>query len=188
MRIKLFKSEFKEFSTYEDKVIAHLISLYDENFDQKFQFSSIPSIVAGSYLLWVCWFFFNASAGKTIVKITPGNIPQATIMNTMISGSTSSLIVFYFLPFFFKDHIGQNNYNPVNICNGLLAGLVSVTASCNNIENYSAFVIGIIGGVVYILSTKLMEKFKIDDPCSASQIHAFCGLWGVLAVGIFDID
>jgi ammonium transporter, Amt family len=76
----------------------------------------------------------------------------------------------------------------VNICNGLLAGLVSVTASCNNIENYSAFVIGLIGGVVYIIATKILEKFKIDDPCCASQMHAFCGMWGCIAVGFFDKD
>lgn len=109
-------------------------------------------------------------------------------MNTILSGSASSLVVFYFLPLFYRNERGMNNYNPVNICNGLLSGLVSVTASCNNIENYSAFAIGIIAGGVYILSTKLMEKFSIDDPCSASQIHGFCGLWGVLAVGIFDRD
>lgn len=92
------------------------------------------------------------------------------------------------MPYFFKGNPVNSSYNPVNICNGLLSGLVSVTASCNNIENYSAFVIGMVGGCVYILSSKLMEKFRIDDPCSASQIHFFCGVWGVIAVGLFDRD
>lgn len=59
-------------------------------------------------------------------------------------------------------------YNPVNICNGLLSGLVSITAGCNNVTNYSSVAIGIIGGFIYIASCYLLVKLKIDDPCSAS--------------------
>jgi Amt family ammonium transporter len=77
-------------------------------------------------------------------------------------------------------------YNPVNICNGLLAGLVSITASCNNVENYSAFVIGLVSGFIYIFACRLFVFLKIDDPCCASQIHGICGAWGVIALGFFD--
>lgn len=72
------------------------------------------------------------------------------------------------------------------MCSGALAGLVSVTASCNDIAHWSALIIGFIGSFVYILSCIFMIKFKIDDPVEASQVHGFCGVWGVLAVGIFD--
>lgn len=60
------------------------------------------------------------------------------------------------------------NYNPVNIVNGLLAGLISITASCNNVENYCAFIIGFIGGLWYILASYICLRFKIDDPLHAS--------------------
>lgn len=72
--------------------------------------------------------------------------------------------------------------------NGLLAGHVAITGSCNNVESYSAVIIGILAGFCYILSCRLLFRFKVDDPLHASQIHAFCGLWGLVAVGIFDND
>ena len=79
-------------------------------------------------------------------------------------------------------------HEPSKIMNAILAGLVAITAPCNHVDHWAASFIGLLGGVVYILSTKLMHKMKIDDPIEASQIHGFCGLWGVLAVGIFDRD
>lgn len=105
-----------------------------------------------------------------------------TIMNSIISGSTNSLIVYFLYPRL----VNKDSNSAINVCNGVLSGLVSITGSCNNVENYSAFVIGVIGGFVFILSCRLMERLKIDDPCSASQIHCFCGFWGALAVGIFE--
>ena len=72
--------------------------------------------------------------------------------------------------------------------NSILAGLVAITAPCNNVTYLSACAIGLVGGLVYILSTKFMNKAKIDDPIQASQVHGFCGFWGVLSVGIFDRD
>jgi Amt family ammonium transporter len=109
-----------------------------------------------------------------------------TIMNTIISGSVSSLVVFYLYPYFMQERDRFSSYNPVNICNGLLAGLVSITASCNNVENYSAFAIGAVGGLIFIFACRVLVLLKIDDPCSASQIHGICGAWGVIALGFFD--
>ena len=69
-----------------------------------------------------------------------------------------------------------------------MSGCVAATASCNNIEMSSAVIIGFVGAIVYKLSVALFERLEIDDPLQVSQIHGFCGLWGVLAVGIFDKD
>ena len=77
---------------------------------------------------------------------------------------------------------------PSKIMNSILAGLVAITAPCNNVTYLSACAIGLVGGLVYILSTYFMNKAKIDDPIQASQVHGFCGFWGCLAVGIFDRD
>ena len=66
--------------------------------------------------------------------------------------------------------------------------MVSVTASCNNINLGSALMIGIIGSVVYLNTKKIVSRFEIDDPLDISQVHGFCGIWSVLAVGVFDRD
>ena len=72
--------------------------------------------------------------------------------------------------------------------NSILAGLVAITASCNNVNAWSAAAIGIVGCMVYMGSSKLMYRFQIDDPIEASQIHGFTGFWGCVSVGIFDLD
>lgn len=107
----------------------------------------------------------------------------------MISGSISALVVYFFYPVCMKErNIHFGTQSPINICNGLIAGLVSITAGCNNVQNYSAFLIGGLGGFIYIGACKIMNYLKIDDPCKATQIHGFCGFWGVLAVGFFQKD
>jgi len=65
---------------------------------------------------------------------------------------------------------------------------VSITGCCNNVKPWASLIIGLIGTVIYLLACKLFEKLKIDDPMESSQIHAFGGLWGLLAVSIFDND
>jgi len=72
--------------------------------------------------------------------------------------------------------------------NAVLAGLVSITACCNNVEMWAAIVIGIVGCIIYLIADRFLKKMQIDDPIEASQIHGFCGYWGCLAVGIFDMD
>ena len=69
-----------------------------------------------------------------------------------------------------------------------MAGLVSITASCDRVHPWAAFVIGAIGAFVYIGSTRLLEKIKVDDPLEATQVHGFCGMWGVIALAFFKIN
>ena len=69
-----------------------------------------------------------------------------------------------------------------------MAGCVSVTACCNNVDPTSALLCGIVGAAIYKSTVVLFYRLEIDDPLQVSQIHGFCGLWGVLAVGIFDQD
>lgn len=148
----------------------------------------MQNIVIGGLILWICWFFFNGSAGFTITEMhtSTTKIPAKSIMNTLLCGSTSALVVFFFKPIIMRSVSPVSNFNPANIINGLLGGHVSITAACNNVASYSAIAIGFIAGFWYIYSCRLIVRLKIDDPVNASQIHLFCGIWGVLAVGIFD--
>ncbi len=69
--------------------------------------------------------------------------------------------------------------------NGALAGLVAVTAPCAYIDPWAAIVIGLVGGVLVILGTELLDKLRIDDPVGAVPVHGLNGIWGTLAVGLF---
>jgi ammonia channel protein AmtB len=89
-------------------------------------------------------------------------------MNTLLSGSVSALVVFFFKPIIMRNVSPVSNFNPANIVNGLLAGHVSITGSCNNVESYSAIAIGLIAGFWYILSCRLIIRLKVDDPVNAS--------------------
>lgn len=64
--------------------------------------------------------------------------------------------------------------------------MVSVTASCNNIELWAAAGIGIIGSAIYYQTQRLISRFEIDDPLDISEVHGFCGMWAIIAAGIFD--
>lgn len=64
--------------------------------------------------------------------------------------------------------------------------MVSVTASCKNIDLWAAATIGIIGSQIYIHTHKLISRYEIDDPLDISEVHGFCGIWAILAAGIFD--
>merc|ERR1719426_362773 len=70
-------------------------------------------------------------------------------------------------------------------CNGILAGLVSITAPCGSVQPGEAVLIGILGGLVYQGASMLMVKLKVDDPLDAFAVHGACGFWGVLAAGLF---
>jgi Amt family ammonium transporter len=146
------------------------------------------AIVQGVFILFVTWLFFNGGSGFTIVNRDSRNLPQKIVMNTILSGSMGSITVYIMKGWFFKKMSCPHGYQIIDVCCGLLAGLVSITASCNNVAHWSAIVIGAIGGLVYIWACIFMIKLKIDDPVEASQVHGFCGAWGVLAVGIFDRD
>ena len=80
----------------------------------------------------------------------------------------------------------NHRYDVGALTNGMLAGAVAVTAVADRCQPWSAFFIGLISSLSYSLSCKLWNKLNIDDPIEASQVHGACGLWGLIAVGIFD--
>ena len=77
-------------------------------------------------------------------------------------------------------------YDVVGLCNGILAGAVSITAGCGNVDAASALAMASIGGLVYCGASYLLRKMRIDDPVDASAVHLGCGTWGTLAAALFD--
>merc|ERR1712039_437263 len=82
--------------------------------------------------------------------------------------------------------IMHKRYDIGGMCNGILAGLVSITAGCGNVDCGWAVFIGVFGGLVFQAASSLLKTLKIDDPIDAFAVHGACGIWGVLAAAIFD--
>ena len=167
-------------------VLGKRIGRFEDNVNQnKFRPHNMPQIALGTFILWMGWYGFN---GGSVLAIGGENEQSVFIvmMNTTIcavaSGITVSLVNGGLN---FK---GNNMYDLELLCNGILAGLVSITAGCDGVTDYGACIIGIIGGLIYKASSDLLQKLKIDDPIDAFPVHGMCGIWGVLAVGFFNKD
>lgn len=135
----------------------------------------------GTFILWFGWYGFNA--GSTLgLNGNLANIAGKVCVNTTMGGAMGGIAA----TFIYKGIFGI--YDISMGLNGVLAGLVSVTANCHVIEPWHAIIIGFVGGVILIIGHFLLLKIKIDDPCDATVVHGFCGTWGLFAVGIFCID
>ncbi|NEO13885.1 MAG: ammonium transporter [Moorea sp. SIO3F7] len=133
----------------------------------------------GCLILWLGWFGFNA--GSTLEATSPA-IPHIVLTTTLAAAAGAiSSIIFCFVRY------GQPSL--AFIINGILGGLVSITAPCAYVSLLDAVVIGSIGGgiLVPLVTERLLDWWEIDDPVGAIPVHFGCGLWGTLAVGLFSI-
>lgn len=142
---------------------------------------SLPLIVLGTFILWFGWYGFNCGSTLELHTAAKGTLAAQVAMNTTISAATGGLVVLGL-----RFVIGGRRYDIGGMCNGILAGLVSITAPCGNVECGSAFLIGLLGGLVYQGASSLMQKIHVDDPIDAFAVHGACGAWGVLAAALFD--
>ncbi|HEX3694055.1 MAG TPA: ammonium transporter [Polyangia bacterium] len=137
---------------------------------------NLPMAIVGTLVLAFGWFGFNT--GSTLSASDPQIAGIA--VNTMLSssaGAFSALIYVWLLHR--KPDVGM-------VCNGLLGGLVAITASCAFVGPESAVLIGAVAGVLVPWSVELLERrLRIDDPVGAIAVHGVCGLWGALTVGLF---
>jgi len=130
----------------------------------------------GTFILWFGWYGFNPVSTLAFVYMQDAARVAVTTTLAACAGGITTLCL----------HVMMKNPPDVGpALNGILAGLVSITAPCPVVEPYMAFFIGIIGGLVYYGSSSMLKKLKIDDPLDASPVHFFCGAWGVLSCGLF---
>ena len=129
----------------------------------------------GTFILWFGWYGFNCCSTIAWSDMVTATKCAVTTTLAAAAGGVSALLC---------EVVSGKHADLPPILNGILAGLVSITAGCNVTEPWSAFVIGLVGGVVYTYACKLLLMLKIDDPLSASPVHFFCGAWGVIATGL----
>ena len=130
----------------------------------------------GTFILWFGWYGFNPVS--TLAFEYMGDAARVAVTTTLsaAAGGCTTLAI----------HVALKNPPDVfPALNGILAGLVSITAPCPVVEPWAAAFIGFVGGFVYYGSSSLLKKLQIDDPLDASPVHFFCGIWGVLSVGLF---
>jgi len=133
-------------------------------------------IVIGTMILFVGWFGFNP--GSTL----NGNDPQIAVIavNTFLAGVAGGVVAYYI------QLVRTGKADIAVTCSGIIAGLVGITAPCAFVDNWAALVIGGIAGGLVIIGAGFLEKtLKVDDPVWAIACHGICGLWGLLALGIF---
>ncbi|CAE7224052.1 AMT1-1 [Symbiodinium sp. CCMP2592] len=147
---------------------------------EEFECHNLPLVVLGTFALWFGWYGFNPGSTLGMHDGATGALAAQVAMNTTLAAATGGITVFLLR------YVITKKYDVGGLCNGILAGLVSITAGCGNVECGSAFAIGLVGAFVYQGSSMLLQKLKIDDPVDASPVHGFCGIWGVLAAGFLD--
>jgi Amt family ammonium transporter len=138
---------------------------------------NIPLAALGVFILWFGWFGFNpgsTTAGSTDIAMIFVNTNLAAA-----AGAVAAMLTSWFI--FKKPEIGMS-------LNGALAGLVGITAGCANVSPTSSILIGLIAGVLVVLSVMFFDRIKVDDPVGAVSVHGVCGAWGTLAAGLFNIE
>ena len=135
---------------------------------------NIPIAVAGVFILWLGWFGFN---GGSVLSADPA-LTSLVLVTTSLSAAAGGISAFVSSTLWFK------NYDVTMFMNGVLGGLVGITAGADLMSPLESILIGLISGVIVVVAVNLIDRWKLDDPVGAIAVHLFCGIWGTIAVGI----
>ena len=128
---------------------------------------NIPFAAAGVLILWLGWFGFN---GGSVLSADPAGT-SLVLVTTSLAAAAGGVGAFIFSSILYK------NYDLTMFLNGILGGLVGITAGADLMSPFA--------GIIIVLGVALIDKIKLDDPVGAIAVHLICGIWGTLAVGIF---
>jgi len=137
--------------------------------------SNIPLSAAGVLILWLGWFGFN---GGSVLSADPANT-SLVLVTTCLAAAAGGIGAAFLSNLLYK------NLDITMFMNGVLGGLVGITAGADQMGPTEAIAIGAIGGFIVVLGVAFLDRCKLDDPVGAIPVHLFAGIWGTLAVGIF---
>ncbi|MDZ4788470.1 MAG: ammonium transporter [Blastochloris sp.] len=135
---------------------------------------SMPLATIGVFILWLGWFGFN---GGSVLSADPGLVSVTLVMTCIAAaaGGVSAALISWII---------LKKPDLTMALNGILAGLVGITAGADQMTAMESTVIGLVAGALVFSSVLLFDKIKIDDPVGAISVHLVCGIWGTLAVGL----
>ncbi len=137
---------------------------------------SIPFVVLGAMILFIGWFGFNPGSELAADEFVPG-IALKTLL-AAAAGAVTAMTVNWL----------RDGKPDVSIAaNGLLAGLVAITAPVGAVETWAAILIGAVGGFIVVYSVAMFDRLKIDDPVGAISVHGVVGTWGTLSIALFAV-
>ena len=136
---------------------------------------NITLATAGVLILWLGWFGFN---GGSVLSADP-TLTSLTLVTTCLAAAAGGVVSMIVSASFYK------NLDLTMFLNGILGGLVGITAGADKMSPTDAILIGAIAGAMIVFAVSLVDKLKLDDPVGAIAVHLVCGIWGTLAVGIF---
>ena len=136
---------------------------------------NIPLATAGVLILWLGWFGFN---GGSVLSANP-EATSLTLVTTCLAAAAGGVVAMITSTILYK------NLDLTMFLNGILGGLVGITAGADQMSPEDAILIGAIAGALIVFAVSLVDKIKLDDPVGAIAVHLICGVWGTLAVGLF---
>ncbi len=136
---------------------------------------NIPLATAGVIILWLGWFGFN---GGSVLSADPA-LTSLTLVTTCLAAAAGGVVAAL------VSTIKYKNLDLTMFLNGILGGLVGITAGADQMSPTDAILIGGIAGAIIVFAVSLIDRLKLDDPVGAIAVHLVCGVWGTLAVGIF---
>ena len=140
--------------------------------------SNMPLAAVGAFLLWLGWFGFN---GGSVLSADP-ELTSFTLVTTCLAAAAGAVAAI------FTSWFVATKPDLSMALNGILAGLVGITAGADTVTVLGAVIIGTLAGVIVVGSVIFFDRIKIDDPVGAISVHLVCGIWGTLAVGIFSTN
>ena len=136
---------------------------------------NIPLATAGVLILWLGWFGFN---GGSVLSADPA-LTSLTLVTTCLAAAAGGVVAALVSALKFK------NLDLTMFLNGILGGLVGITAGADQMSPTDAILIGSIAGAIIVFAVSFVDRLRLDDPVGAIAVHLICGIWGTLAVGIF---
>ena len=126
-------------------------------------------------ILWLGWFGFN---GGSVLSADP-ELTSLTLVTTCLAAAAGGVVSALVSTLMYK------NFDLTMFLNGILGGLVGITAGADQMSPMDAIIIGAVAGALIVFAVSFIDKLKLDDPVGAIAVHLICGIWGTLAVGIF---
>jgi Amt family ammonium transporter len=142
---------------------------------------SLALAASGVLILWVGWYGFNSGSQLAFAGEANIHAMMTIAVNTTLAAGAGGVAAMIVASLMSQSH----KLSLAMLFNGVVAGLVGITANCDSVTNFEAIIIGLVAGVLVVLGVSLLNRFKIDDVVGAWPAHGLCGVWGGIATGIF---